>query len=302
MPDPVLAGGVPPIPEFRPVRKTVFTERSKRLHDLAPGHAMEEYLQFARALTRAQASEFDRFPDAPVPDPARMEHCRQHGLPMLSIDGPLQGEWQQGLLRLLDALNREALPPQAARIVAALRDEDAAALERDAANVLAGAYAEIDPGRAPFIGAALQVHWAKMALKLGRGGRSADVDFGLCPACGSPPVVSVVRSGGAEQGLRYLVCSLCASEWHLVRVKCSSCASTKNISYLFVEGANDAVRAECCDDCKIYLKILYLEKDQGIEPIADDLSTLALDLLVDEQGFQRLGPNLLLAPGIETWP
>jgi FdhE protein len=300
MPNPVLAGGVPSIPEFRLVQKTVFAERAGRLRDLARGHAMEEYLQFACALVRAQAAELERFPDAPVPDRARLEHCQQHGLPPLSIDNPPQGAWQQGLVRLLDALNQAALPPQGARIVAALCDENAATLERDAVNVLAGVYAEIDPGRAPFIGAALQVHWAKMALKLGNDGRSGKVDFRLCPVCGSPPVVSLVRTGGAKQGLRYLVCSLCSSEWHFVRVKCSSCASTGNTSYLFVEGANDAIRAECCDDCKTYLKILYLEKDQAMEPIADDLATLALDLLVDEQGYQRLGPNLLLAPGLEA--
>ena len=170
-------------------------------------------------------------------------------------------------------------------------------LERDAANVLAGAYDAIDAGRGPFIGAALQVCWTKMALKLGKDGRSAGVDFRLCPVCGSPPVVSVVRSGGAEQGLRYLVCSLCASEWHVVRIKCASCSSTKNVSYLFVEEANDAVRAECCGGCKAYLKILYLDKNNDMEALADDLATLALDVLVDQQGYGRVGPNLLLSPG-----
>ena len=88
--------------------------------------------------------------------------------------------------------------------------------------------------------------------------------------------------------------------WITIRVKCSSCAATKNISYLYVDGANDAIRAECCDDCKRYLKVLYLEKDPAMEPIADDLASLALDLLVDEQGYRRLAPNLLFAPGIEV--
>jgi FdhE protein len=41
----------------------------------------------------------------------------------------------------------------------------------------------------------------------------------------------------------------------------------------------------------------YQEKDPMLEPMADDLATLALDLLVDEQGFQRSGPNFLLHPG-----
>lgn len=297
MPDSVLAGGVPSIPEFRPVRKAVFAERAERLDDLARGHAMEEYLLFASALVRAQAVELERFPDVRIPDRARLRHCQQHGLPPLSVDNPPDRAWQQGLPRLLDTLGQGAVPPQAARIIASLRGEDSAALERDAANLLVGAYSEVEPGRVPIVGAALQVHWTKMACKLGHDGRSEGVDFGLCPVCGSPPVVSVVRSGGAEQGLRYLACSLCASEWHVVRIKCSSCASTEGVSYLFIEGANDAVRAECCDVCKTYLKILYLDKDNHIETLADDLATLTLDMLVDEKGYRRVGPNLLLSPG-----
>ncbi len=292
-----LAGGVPSIPEFRPVRRTLFAERAERLRTLARGHAMEEYLRFVSALARAQAGELDHSPTAPVPDHAQLSNCRDHGLPPLSVDSPRLGMWRGDLVRLLQALNPKALPPQAARTVAALLDADETALERDAANLLGGAHTDVDPGRAPFIGAALQLSWTKMALQLGHEGRSAGVEFGLCPVCGSPPVVSVVRSGGAEQGLRYLVCSLCASEWHVVRVKCTSCASTKGVSYLFIEGGNDAVRAECCDECKTYLKILYLNKDNNMEPFADDLASLALDMLVDDKGYRRLGPNLLLSPG-----
>lgn len=300
MSDSVLTGGVPSIPEFRPVRETVFAERARRLRDLAHGHAMEEYLRFVAALAGAQAVELENFPDARVPNCERQNRCQQHGLPPLSVDSPPQAEWLQGLRRLLQALNRQALPPQAARICQVLCDADATALEQDARNMLAGAYSAIDPGRAPFVGAALQVQWAKMALKLGEGGRSAGVDFGLCPVCGSPPVVSVIRSGGAEQGLRYLVCSLCASEWHVVRIKCTSCASTQSVSYLLIEGGNDAVRAECCDECKTYLKILYLDKDNRMESHGDDLATLAIDMLVDEKGYRRVGPNLLLSPGGES--
>lgn len=300
MPNPLSTDGVPSIPEFRPVSERVFAKRASRLRDLARAHAMGEYLRFASALARAQAAEFESMPEVPVPDVTQLENCREHGLPPLSIDSPRHDAWHQSLRRLLEAMDEKALPTQAVRVVEALRESDPTALERDAASVLAGAYTQIDAGRVPFIGAALQLYWAKMALELGNDGRSPEVDFRLCPVCGSPPVVSLVRIGGEEQGLRYLVCSLCASEWHLVRVKCSSCASTRNISYLFVEGANDAVRAECCDDCKTYLKILYLDKDQGMEPIADDLATLALDVLVDEQGYRRLGPNLLLAPGVAS--
>ena len=67
---------------------------------------------------------------------------------------------------------------------------------------------------------------------------------------------------------------------------------------LTVDGpVDDAVKAEVCDECKTYLKIFHLEKDARMVPAADDLATLALDILVDEQGYNRLGPNLLLAIG-----
>jgi FdhE protein len=294
-----LAGGVPSIPPFRPAAADVFARRARRLLALAPGHAMEGYLRFAAALAHAQDADLRAFPQVPLPDSATLTHCGAHGLPPLSADGHRRDPaWREGLARLLTDLNHDVLPARAAGIVAALAESEGAALERDAAHLLGGAYTELDPGRAPLIAAGLQLYWVRMALTLeAGGGRGADARHGLCPLCGSPPVASVVRSGGAEQGLRYLACSLCAGEWHVVRVKCSECGSTQGISYLFVADANDAVRAECCEACGTYLKILYLEKDNRMEPYADDLATLALDLLVHERGYARRGPNLLFLPG-----
>ena len=46
-----------------------------------------------------------------------------------------------------------------------------------------------------------------------------------------------------------------------------------------------------------YLKILYQEKAPEGDPVADDLATLALDMLVDAAGYTRAGPNLLFVPG-----
>jgi len=297
-----LAGGVPSIPPFRPVAADVFARRARRLLALAPGHAMEGYLRFAAALARAQDAQLSAFPQVPMPDTATLAPCRAHGLPPLSADGhPRDPAWREGLARLLADLKRAALPARAASIVAELAESGEAALERDATHLLGGAYTELDPGRAPFIAAGLQLYWLRMALMLEEGGGSgAEARYGLCPLCGSPPVASVVRSGGAEQGLRYLACSLCASEWHVVRVKCSECGSTQGISYLFVGEVDDAVRAECCEECGTYLKILYLEKDNRMEPYADDLATLALDLLVHERGYARRGPNLLFLPDGES--
>jgi len=126
-------------------------------------------------------------------------------------------------------------------------------------------------------------------------GRS--MQLGACPVCGSPPVASVVYATGSLTGARFLVCALCASEWHLVRVKCANCDSTKGIAYQEIAGGNGALKAETCDECKTYTKILYTEKVPDMEPFADDLATVALDVLVEKAGWRRAKPNPFLMTG-----
>jgi FdhE protein len=293
-----IAGGIPAVPQFHPVAADVFAERAARLRALAPGHALEGYLRFAAALSTAQDKALRGMGDSAAPDEQTLQHCREHGLPPLSVDGHRRDPaWRDVLAEICRTFDPDALPPQARDVLSALAAAPVDSLESAANSLLAGAYAEVDAGRAPFVAAALHVYWVKMALRLAEAGFSRDVRYGLCPVCGSHPVASIVRVGGAAQGLRYLVCSLCASEWHVVRVKCSACASTGGIGYLGIEGANQAIKAECCDECRAYLKIFYLEKDTSLDPVADDLATLALDMLVDEQGYNRVGPNLLFVPG-----
>ena len=83
----------------------------------------------------------------------------------------------------------------------------------------------------------------------------------------------------------------------MVRIKCSSCESTRGINHYILEGSNGAIKAESCDDCNSYLKLMYLEKDGQMEAMADDLATLLLDMLMQEEGMSRSGPNLFLHPG-----
>lgn len=293
-----IAGQVPDIPAFRAVSADVFTERAERFRALAPGHALQAYLHFAAALSFAQAEILHSSPTLPVPDESTLAHCRDHGLPPLSVDGHRRDPaWREGLIQLVHALAHAPLPAPAAEVLQQLQASRPDHLETAASALLAGAYAGLDAGEAPFVAAALQLYWAKMALQIGDRATALPAQIGLCPVCGSHPVASVVRIGGAQQGLRYLVCSLCAAEWHMVRVKCSACGSTKGISYLGIEGASQAVKAESCGECKTYLKIFYLEQDTSLVPAADDLATLALDMLVDQDGYNRIGPNLLFLPG-----
>jgi len=293
-----VGGQIPDIPAFRPVPADVFVERAQRLGIIACNHALEPYLRFTAALSVAQAQVLQSLPPVPLPDEQTVARCLEHGLPVLSVDGHRRSAaWRDALALITGRLDGNALPGQASEVLKRLRGVGAERLEGAASDLLEGAYTELDAGEAPFIAAALQVYWVKMALQLGERATANPAQIGLCPVCGSHPVASVVRVGGAQQGLRYLVCSLCASEWHMVRVKCSACGSTKGISYFNIETASEAIKAECCDECKTYLKIFYLEKDTAMVPAADDLASLALDMLVDQEGYSRIGPNLLFLPG-----
>ncbi len=164
-------------------------------------------------------------------------------------------------------------------------------------HLFEGDVANLDAAVTPLIGAALQVHWTHLARQLDPAQVARPEHPNLCPVCGSHPVSSVVRIGGAESGLRYLHCALCASEWHVVRAKCSNCDNTRGIVYYHVEGGDNVVRAESCPECKTYLKIMQQDKDPLTDPVADDLATLALDWMMDETGYAKSGINWYLIQG-----
>ena len=151
-----------------------------------------------------------------------------------------------------------------------------------------------DIGISPFVMAALQVTFAQRASQLSVGDVPYTDPATICPVCASAPVASVVRIGPHMAGHRYLHCGTCCTEWQMVRVKCSHCESTKGVRYQGIEGGKDVVMAETCDECGTYRKIVNQEKDPMAEPLADDLASLMLDLLMGETKFQRASPNPLL--------
>jgi len=59
-------------------------------------------------------------------------------------------------------------------------------------------------------------------------------------------------------------------------------------------GRRPAVLAEACGHCRHYLKIMHTDRDPFVDPVADDLYSLSLDLLLGEEGFERFGNNLML--------
>jgi FdhE protein len=177
---------------------------------------------------------------------------------------------------------------------------DDAALDQLAHQALADNVAREDLAAMPLVMAALQVVFALRASLLDERMLPYTDPATICPVCGSAPVASVLRIGGEAGGHRYLHCGLCATEWHMVRVKCSHCESTQGVRYQGVEGADgtkgdEAVLAETCDQCHTYRKIVNQEKDPFVEPLADDLASITLDLLMSDTEFSRASSNPLLA-------
>jgi FdhE protein len=95
-------------------------------------------------------------------------------------------------------------------------------------------------------------------------------------------------------GARFCACSLCATQWHAVRIKCVLCSSTKGISYQERDAGSGTIKAECCEECRGYVKILHQHTDPALDPVADDVASLGLDLLLRDKGYRRGAGNPFL--------
>jgi FdhE protein len=286
-----------------PDNPKLFDERARRFAQLADGHSMGAYLGLMAQVARGQQAAIGARAAVPLP-PAALEQSRHYGMPPLSAQGHARAPlWRDDLRDILRTVRAEAAPAVAPTL-ARLAAMDETSREAMADRVLAGTTLDDDAACVPFVGAALQVYFMRQAASLAVADVSQCDVATVCPVCGTRPVASIIRIGGAQANLRYLVCALCQTEWNMARAKCSSCETDKGVHFLSLaenpdsdQAGQTAVKAEACDECKTYLKIVNQDKDAFVDPYADDLATLALDLLVDEQGFARSGPNLLFHPG-----
>ena len=313
-PEEIAARAGAEVPFLRlPDRASLFADREMRLRQLAAGHAMRDYLMLVAEIARAQHELLQGFGAVALPQPSRLEAASREGVaPLPAERWPRDPAWREGFRRLLAALLPRLAGTPAAIALAPLAEAKDDWLEQQADELTAGTMLGVDLGAAPVVAAALQAYWTHLVLDVQRAqsdlepfGRIADLT--VCPCCASRPTASVTRIGDA-QGQRYLHCALCSTQWHLVRIQCARCGSSKRIHYQSLEpvpghavpgtaASPGAVQAECCDDCGHYLKIVHMEKDAQVEPVADDLASLTLDLLVSDAGQQRHGVNLMLLFG-----
>jgi FdhE protein len=285
------------VPRLRLPDRAIFSRRAERLGQLAADHALSDYLRLMQTVALAQHALLAEIPTPAVGADA-IARSAEYRMPILPATGHREHEWHTALVRLCDQLARQpGVPAGVVALLDTLRHAPAAQLDTQADALLTARIEQVDIALAPFIMAALQVCWTGMAGALDVASVPQLDIPGVCPVCGSLPVASVVRAGKPYDGFRYLHCALCATEWHKVRAKCSHCDATEGIAYRFIEGGDAYVRAETCEQCHTYCKILYQENDQHVEAVADDLASIALDLLVGEAGYRRANPNPFLWQG-----
>jgi FdhE protein len=293
--DPIPIGEVakPPFVQL-PDPSTLFTRRAGRLRSLAERHELRAYLTFIADLSDLQHSLHAVLPRSELPLAADIAQARQFKMPPLDRsrfvpDAAFDALWDgflaavgsidmpDGARHAMERVKASNTGMQAAMVSAVLNDTiPAAALAEHA-----------------LVAAVTQVHYARLAAQLDPKAL-VPIGEGVCPACGGPPVCSMVVGWSGSQNTRFCACSLCGTLWNYPRIKCTLCGSTEGIAFQEVAGGSGAVKAETCDSCGRYVKVLQQHAHRSLDPVADDVATLALDLLLCQSKYRRGGVNPFL--------
>src|SRR5690606_27848224 len=217
----------------------LFAVREMRLRQNAHEHVMRDFLLFAADIARVQHAFLQSFPSVVLPDQDALTAAAQAGKPPLPAAlWPRDPQWlhvlRSMLEQLLPALEGQSAAQEVVNKILIMSDQ---AIEQQADRLLNNIMVGLDLAIAPFIAAGLQVYWTHMVRAVQqKDGDNQISPFGRtddatrCPCCGSLPTASVSRIDG-DGSYRYLHCSLCSMQWHVVRIKCTHCETTKGIHY-----------------------------------------------------------------------
>lgn len=286
--DPIPIGEVVKAPFARlPDPLAMFAGRSRRLKALADGHTLRSYLLFLAELSDVQHRLQAGLPDPNLLSADALARSRQHRMPPLdrarfTPEAAIDAVWH----RLIEMADGIAMPDAARLALGRVKSATEAERAVMISAVLSNAIPVETLAEHVFVAAVLQVHFARLAARLDAGAL-VPVGDGVCPACGGPPVSSMIVGWSGAQSARFCACSLCGTLWNYPRVRCTLCGSTKGIAYQEIAGGPATVKAETCESCRGYVKILHQHKEPMLDPIADDVATLGLDLLLRDLGYRR---------------
>ena len=293
--EPQTAEQIPPL--LFPRLKNLYSRRAARLRHLAAKNPLGDYLRFAAVIAQAQEIVLYDHPLRLDLRPRLAESAQRNEPPLDIRHYPRDRHWQQLLHSLIAELKPE-MSGQALAVLENLEKSSASELETLASALLAGEFSRVSSDKSPFVWAALSLYWAQMAAMIPGKVRTEQGDHRqFCPVCGSVPVSGLVHMDVAQEGLRYLHCNLCESEWHVASDRCCNCEQTRDLHVWSLDNHQAAVHAESCGDCGTYMKLLCQERDPAVEPVADDLASLVLDARMEQEGFARSSLNPFMFPG-----
>ncbi len=254
------------------IRSAQWEKRISRAADLAERWSYAtEVLTFYRVVLEFQRKIHEEISSRPA-----------------KTDGPFRER-----LNLDDALRHlPALLSLVERKGPAKLAEDAATIRAVSAEeqrqILQGFLAD-DPTPEPFFPRALLQPYAERLASPPPSG----ITVSTCPVCGARPQAAVLRPEG-EGGKRFLLCSLCLTEWEFRRVLCPVCGETDYQKLpRYSPEAPEHVRVEACDTCRFYVKSIDLTLNGRAVPLVDEVATVPLDLWATEHGYKKVELNLM---------
>lgn len=135
-----------------------------------------------------------------------------------------------------------------------------------------------------FLEESLRPALEKVVEKYGKSIAKTGWAEGYCPICGKEPKIGEIRE---EEGRRFLFCTQCGFEWRFMRIKCPFCGNEEQqtLAYFSIEG-EEKYRVDVCNECKRYIKTVdFRETKEEANLDVEDIATLHLDMLANEEGY-----------------
>jgi FdhE protein len=245
--------------------------RIARAGELAQKHpAVAEVLRFYQQVGRFQKRVYEK-----------LGTLQQHDLPVLLPFFP-------ELISLAREFGSPALAESAGMLSEDSPEDRLTLLESIWQHEVESEYLS---GEYPFFAQALLQPYSEYLASKGPSA-IAEGSSRLCPFCGSKPQVAVMRPEG-DGAKKFLMCSLCSTEWVFRRLLCPNCGEEdKDKLPVFAAQEFDYVRVDACDNCRTYMKAIDLTKNGNAVPAVDELATISLNLWAQENNYRKLRPNL----------
>jgi FdhE protein len=293
--DPIPIGEVVKPPFVRlPDPANIFSRRAHRLRSLAARHELGAYLTFVADMTDVQHRLLAMPLRSEPPTAVDLARAHQFKMPPLdrsrfTRDAAFDALWN-GFIAAMESV---VMPAGAQQALERVRSAAPAAQATLVDAVLKNMIPVDALAEHAFVAAIAQIHFVRLASQLDAKSLRP-VGDGACPVCGGPPLCSMVVGWSGAENTRFCACSMCSTLWNYPRVKCTLCGSTEGIAYQEIANGSNAVKAETCDACGRYVKVLQQHAERSLDPVADDIATLGLDLLLRQSEYRRGGVNPFL--------